>query len=84
MNNFKLLFFYKKETDQKDWNSHNISDEKVKENFIVFFFFFLVLFSLFYFGLGILGFKNKQTVPNLEEFDNQGLAFTLFQAVCAP
>ena len=40
MNNFKLLFFYKKETDQKDWNSHNISDEKVKENFIVFFFFF--------------------------------------------
>ena len=64
MNNFKLLFFYKKETDQKDWNSHNISDEKVKENFIVFFFFFLVLFSLFYFGLGILGFKNKQTVPN--------------------
>ena len=66
-----FFFFYEKETDQKDWHSHTISDEKVKENFIV----------LFCFGLGILGFKNKQTVPNLEEFDNQGLAFTLFQAV---
>ena len=39
---------------------------------------------MFCLGLGILGFKNKQTVPNLEEFDNQGLAFTLFQAVSTP